>query len=311
MSAKRYPDIARRYKGNPIITIADLSFPCGDICNAGAVKIGGEDILLLTVQGLDGTYAIFPARSSNGLDFEVSDTPFLAPSREGPFEVYEKMGVLDARITRLEGEYFISYDAMGQHGYRLGLARTSDFRSVERVGLISEPDTKGGVLFPVKVKGRYARLERPWAGSSIWISYSEDLRFWGWSEVLMTPRGGFWDNTRIGTATPPMETDQGWLVIYYGIRQTAAGPLFRLAAAVREKEDPAQVRGYTAIPIPSQRETYERIGDVPHLVFSCGAIIEPDNEIKLYYGAANACICLGTTGLENIMRACMEHGRDF
>jgi len=311
MPPKWSRDIVHRCESNPIITIQNLSFPCGDICNAGAVKVDAAYMLLVTIKSLDGTYAVYPARSSDGLRFEVGDEPLLAPSREGPFEIYEKLGVLDARITQTEGGFFISYDAVGHHGYRLGLARTKDFSSIERIGLVSEPDTKGGALFPKKIKGKYARLERPWTRGNIWVSYSTDFRYWGWSEVVMTPRSGYWDGNRIGTATPPKEISQGWLIIYYGVKETSSGPLFRLGAAILDRENPACVVGRTNIPILSPRELYERIGDVPNLVFSCGTIIEPNDEVKLYYGAANSCICLGTTSVEDIVKACMESEREF
>lgn len=304
-------DIVHRWEGNPIITIDDLPFRCIDICNAGAVKVAGEYILLLTIQCLEGRYLIYSAQSPDGHHFKVNERPFLSPSQEEPYQIYEERGVLDARIVLLENAYYICYDALGHHGYRAGLARTEDFKTVQHVGFISEPDTKGGVLFPGKIKGKYARLERPWEGRSIWISYSKDLEYWGWSEVVITPRGGFWDSDRIGVATPPMEIDQGWLVIYYGVKQTSAGPLFRLGAVILDMENPTKISGRTNVPILSPREDYERIGDVSNLVFSCGAIIEPNDKVKLYYGAANSCICVGTTRVQDIVQACLESEKEF
>lgn len=300
-----------RWGGNPLLTIDDLSFRCNIIRNAGAIKVAGEYILLLTIQCLKGVHRIFCARSRDGYYFDVSDYPLMAPSQEEEFAVYEQMGVLDARVVPLDGSYYICYDALGPHGYRLGLARTSDFRTVERIGLVSEPDTKCGALFPTRIKGRYARLERPSAGGSIWVSYSDDLQNWGWSEVVMTPRGGFWDNDRIGVATPPMPTDRGWLCVYYGVKETSAGPVTRLGAAILDGEDPAQVVGRTNVPILSPREDYERVGEVPNLVYSCGAIAEVSGEIELYYGAANSCICMGTTPVDAIVEACLEGGGEF
>jgi len=311
MLKRRGIDIVYRWEGNPIITIEDFSFKCSDIRNAGAVKVDGEYILLVTIQGLEGHYSIYTARSTDGYHFEMDDGPFMAPSREEEFRIYEELGVLDARVVPLDGSYYISYSALGLHGYRLGLARTDNFRTAQRIGLVSEPDTKGGSLFPRKIGGRYVRLERPREGSSIWITYSEDLEYWGWSEVVMTPRAGFWDSDRIGVAVPPMEIDQGWLLIYYGAKQTSAGPLYRLGAAILDSEDPSKVIGRTNIPILSPREEYERIGDVPNIVFSCGAIVEPDDEVKLYYGAANSCICVGTTKVQEIVRICKESAEEF
>ena len=304
-------DIVHRWKGNPIITIEDLSFQCADIRNTAAVKIAGEYILLLTIQSLEGFYFIYPARSTDGYYFKVNVQPLMAPSQDGSFEIYEKFGVLDPRITFLEGTYYISYDAYGPHGYRLGLASTINFQTVERLGLISEPDTKCGVLFPKRIKGRYARLERPWEGRSIWITYSDDLEYWGSSEVVLTPRSGFWDSNRIGVAAPPMEIDSGWLATYYGVKQTSAGPLIRLGAAILDSENPSQVVSRTNVPILSPREEYERIGDLPNIVYSCGAILESRDVIKLFYGAANSCICVGMVMVQDIVNACLESSKEF
>ncbi|UCH09835.1 MAG: glycoside hydrolase family 130 protein [Fidelibacterota bacterium] len=306
MSRKRSRDLVHRWEGNPIITIENLSFPCADISTAGAIKVGSEYILLITIQSLEGFYSIYKAQSIDGYHFTVMDKPVLAPSTKDPSTLYDQMGVLDARIVHLGGRYYVSYDALSSHGYRLALARTTDFQTFERLGLISEPDMKGGVLFPRKLKGKYARLDRPWEGGNIWISYSEDLVYWGWSEVILTPRGGYWDCNRVGVAAPPIRIEQGWLIIYYGVKDTSAGPLFRLGAAVLERGNPAKVLGRTDEPILSPREYYERVGDLPNLVFSCGAILESDGEIKLYYGASNSCIAVGSVKVDKIVKACMN-----
>ena len=311
MPRRRSRDIVHRWEGNPAVTLEDLSFPVSDICNAGAVKIDGEYVLLLSIQTLEGYHRIHVARSRDGYRFDVEPKPLIAPSTEGPDEIYDDHGVLDGRITPLDGTYYITYDALSEHGYRLGLVRTDDFKTVEKIGLMSEPDTKAGVLFSEKIKGKYARLERPWEGGSIWISYSDDLTYWGWSEVVMTPRGGFWDYHRIGVAVPPIAIDAGWLFCYYGVKETSAGPLFRLGAALLDRQDPAKVIGRTNVPILSPREEYERIGDIPNLVFSCGAVIEDDGVCKIYYGAANSCICIGTAKVEDIVHACSESAKEF
>jgi predicted GH43/DUF377 family glycosyl hydrolase len=305
-------DIVHRWEGNPAIGIEDLSFPVADICNAGTVKLDNEYLLLVTIHNLEGHHTIYAAHSPNGYHFEVDDKPFLTRDPNSVDGIYSERGVLDPRITPMDdGYYYITYDAVSGHGYRLALARTKDFSSVERLGLMSEPDTKAGALFPKKINGKYARLERPWDGDSIWLSFSDDLVYWGGSECILRPRGGYWDFNRIGAATPPMEIDQGWLFVYYGSKFTSAGPLFRLGAAILDRDKPWEVIGRTNVPILAPREPYERMGDVPNLVFSCGAVIEPNNEIKLYYGAANSCICLGTTTVDEIVEACSASEKEF
>ena len=302
-------DIVRRSKGNPLITLDDLPFRCADICTAGAVKKDGEYILLLSIQGLEGITSLYLARSPDGYTFDVESEPLLAPSEE--FGEYNQYGVMDGRITYLEGRYYITYDVSGRHGYRLAIARTDDFKTVERFGFVSQPDTKAGVLFPEKIDGKFVRLERPWNGGSIWLMRSDDLVHWGWPEVVLTPRGGFWDTSRVGAATPPTEIDEGWLFIYYGVKDTSAGPLFRLGAAILDRENPARVVGRTNVPILSPREDYERVGDVPNLVFSCGAVFETSGQVKLYYGGADSCMCVGTTDVEMIVATCLESEKEF
>jgi predicted GH43/DUF377 family glycosyl hydrolase len=305
MKTKIAKNIVQRWDGNPVISIQELPFQANDIHNAGAVKHKGQYILLVTIENLRGDCAIYLARSRHGRRFEIDEKPFLEAAAEEPFAKYESHGVRDPRITHFDGFYYIVYLAQSEHGVRLALAKTKDFRTVKRVALISEPDTKNGMLFPRKIGGRYARLERPAEGFSIWISYSADLIHWGGWEQVMTPRGGFWDSHRIGASVPPMETDRGWLLIYYGERELAGGPLFRLGAAFLDRDNPAEVIGRSNIPVLAPQERYERIGDVENLVFSCGAVLSDDgSQLEIYYGAANSCICLGTVAVAELEKAC-------
>lgn len=304
-------DVVHRWKENPVVTFEDLPFKCHDMYNAGCIKIDGQYILLITIEMLDGRPSIFHAKSEDGLYFRVDKEPFIAPSMDENFIEYEERGVVDARITSLNGEYYIIYLAMGRHGIVLSLGKTKDFKGFDRMGIISQPDTKAGALFPKKIKGRFARLDRPKSGGSIWLSFSNDLLTWGESEVVLAPRPGFWDQERIGCAVPPMEIDLGWLVIYYGVKKTSSGPLTRIGAAILDKENPSQIITRSNIPILSPRELYERVGDLNNTVFSTGAILEDSDEIKLYYGAADNCMCLGTTTISEIIDVCIESKEGF
>ena len=145
---KRSTDVAHRFEGNPLITVEDMPFRCADICNAAAVKIGGETLLLLTVESLRGRKKLYRATSRDGIRFEIDDTPFLDISDEPPYAEHEAFGVLDPKITEFDGEYLITYTAFGKHGFRLALAKTRDFKSVERMGFISEPDSKAASFSP-------------------------------------------------------------------------------------------------------------------------------------------------------------------
>ena len=298
--------IFRRLEDNPIIEIEDVPFRCSDIRNAGAVKFGDLYLLLVTIETLRGHPHIYRATSKDAVNFTFDNEPFMSPSAEAPWQQHEEIGVMDARITELEGCYYITYLAESHLGFRIGLAETRDFSDVRRLGFISEPDTKGGTIFPEKIGGRYARLERPSEGGRIWLSYSDDMVYWGDSQAVLSPRSRFWDSGRVGDAVPPIKLpDNNWLILYYGIRKTSGGDLFKIGAAILKADDPSQVLSRSDASILAPTENYERIGDMNNLVFSCGAIPE-DDTLLLYYGAARSCICLGTIKISDIVKQCTE-----
>lgn len=297
-------DLLHRWEGNPAITVEDVPFRANTVFNGTPMETeDGEVLLLLRVEGQQG-YSLFAlARSEDGLHFEVDPRPVMLPALEGPYAPYESKGIEDPRATLLEGTWYVVYTAAGEWGPRVTLAKTEDFTSYERLGLISEPGNKDGVLFPRKIRGRYARLDRPIGRrvGSIWVSYSPDLMNWGECEVVMTPREGFWDDYRIGASVPPIETPEGWLEIYHGVKMTSAGPIYRIGTALLDLEDPGRVIKRSDSPILSPREDYERIGDVFNVCFACGAVVDEKGNMKVYYGAADTSICVAGTTLEEIM----------
>jgi predicted GH43/DUF377 family glycosyl hydrolase len=170
----------------------------------------------------------------------------MVPSNDAPFQEYEEYGVEDPRITSVEGRYLITYSAYSRHGVRIGLAETEDFKTVQRIALITEVDYRNAVIFPEKINGLFARLDRPHSEMnpwSIWVSYSPDLTFWGQSKSVMKPERYHWDEMKIGPGAPPIRTDQGWLSIYHGVFPTMAGCVYRLGAALHDLQDPAKVLG--------------------------------------------------------------------
>ncbi|NLF29259.1 MAG: glycosidase [Planctomycetes bacterium] len=303
-------DVVVRSPANPLVGINDIPFACSDIWNAGVTCVDGVCIMLITIELLEGRHAIYRARSEDGETFAIDGTPFMVPATEGPRARCESAGIRDPRVTFLEGCYYIGYLAEGDDGLRVALARTKDFQSVEWLGYPTQVDEKNGTLFPARIGGRYALLTRPNAGASIWVIYSDDLEFWGSPAPVMTPRAGYWDSDRIGPGPPPIETEQGWLLLYYGQKSTSAGPLVRLGAALLDREDPARVLARSNIPILSPRERYERIGDVPNVVFSCGALLS-DGIVTVYYGASDSVICRGSAPLEEIIGHCFRSAREF
>lgn len=162
--------------------------------------------------------------------------------------------------------------------------------------------------FPGGSGGGGALLHRPISfypvtRANIWLSFSPDLKHWGDHCVLLEARqGAWWDSNRIGLSPPPIETPEGWLIIYHGVRITPAGCLYRLGLALLDLENPCRVirRGDEWIFGPDA--PYERVGDVSDVVFPCGAIYDPiTDDVRLYYGAADTSIALATGKLSDLL----------
>lgn len=302
-------DVFHRWEGNPILTLDDMPFRCNTVFNGTPAKIGDEYVLLIRVEGQQGASLFALARSRDGLRFAFDPRPVMLPSKHGLFGKYEERGIEDPRATFIDGVYHVLYTAYSGHGPRIALAKTNDFVSFERIGLISEPGNKDGVLFPEKINGQYARFDRPigLGTGSIWISYSNDLLSWGRSKVVVEPRGGYWDSDRVGASVPPIKTKHGWLNLYHGTKHTSGGPIYRAGSALHDLEDPSKVIARCTEPLLSPRADYERIGDVGNVVFACGAIVEPNGEVKMYYGAADTCMAVATAHIDEIIERTLNH----
>ena len=308
MIQNRSRDLLYRFEHNPIITCENVPFQCNTVFNGTPVKFNEEYLLLLRVEGQQGYSFFCLARSDDGLNFVVDDKPCMLPASEEPFDLWEENGLEDPRITQIDEYYYIMYTAVSRYGHRIALARTDDFEKYERLALISGPGNKDGVLFPEKINGYYARLDRPIGNDigSIWISYSPDLINWGNSKLVLSPRPRYWDSSRIGASVPPIRTELGWLEIYHGFKMTSTGPIYRVGTVMLDLENPAKVVGRCLNPVLSPREEYERIGDVGNVVFASGAVLEDDGEVKVYYGAADTSICVASAHIDELIQSCME-----
>jgi predicted GH43/DUF377 family glycosyl hydrolase len=127
------------------------------------------------------------------------------------------------------------------------------------------------------------------------------LKHWGDHQVLLPARrGGWWDANKIGLSPPPLETPDGWLILYHGVKETVGGSIYRLGLALLAREDPTRVLRRTDQWIFGPEEPYEKSGDVGNVAFPCGWILKGD-ELRLYYGGADSCVAVAMASLSDIL----------
>ncbi len=241
------------------------------------------------------------ARSRDGVRFTIEPTPALQPS-----DAYDAFGVEDARITQLDGCYWINYTAVSPHGIATALASTTDFRTFERHGIIFPPNNRDVTIFPERIGGRAVALHRPMPSGlgepSIWIASSPDLLSWGAHRLVASARPGWWDDEKVGGGAVPFRVKagayDGWLAIYHGV--TRDPPTYSLGALLLDAHDPSRLVARSREPILRPEAPYEVAGFYGSVVFTCGVLAEGDN-VRIYYGAADGVTAVADLSLGDIL----------
>lgn len=302
-----------RYEGNPVITPDDMPFPTQQVFNPSPVMYNGKTVLLISVLPYDHQYIgqTHVATSDDGINFEIDPEPFVTiPGPESPWNRFRH--VIDNRVTKIDDTYYIMtpVSVRGYDSPCMILGRTSDFMTYERIEVVTHPKNRGASLFPEKINGKYYKLDRPGGGTgspgSIWLSSSPDLIHWGCFRPVLPECPTVWITGKIGP-TPPIKTDQGWLVIFHGVYTGAGGTTYRIGAFMLDLEDPEKVLGVASHPLLEPKMDYEVSGYCDNCVFPCGAIADYENDLlKLYYGAADTRIGLATASLSGVIAACLK-----
>lgn len=302
-----FRDLFVRHPDNPILSSRDLPYAANTVFNPGATSVDGETLLLLRVEDRRGLSHLTAARSADGCsNWQIDPGPtFVSDPDRYPEEIW---GIEDPRITYMEEEkkWVIAYTAYSLGGPLVSLATTTDFKTFERLGPVMPPDDKDAALFPVRFGGRWAMIHRPVsaaasAGAHIWLSWSPDLRHWGDHHVLFRARrGAWWDANKIGLSPPPLRTDEGWLLLYHGVRTTASGSIYRLGLTLLDLENPARLIARSDEWVFEPSLEYERFGDVDKVVFPCGWV-EQDGHVRIYYGAADSTVAMATAKIADLL----------
>lgn len=312
-----------RHPKNPILTRHDVPpippqlVDVTSVFNPGAIRFKDKYLLMLRVQARSRQTYMVMAESLDGVNFTVEnrlvDFKGIENIQDTIFHIY------DARISCIEGVYYIMFAMDMEGSCQLGLGKTIDFESFEFLGIVSDEDIRNGVLFPEKIAGRYLRMDRPnkarhsngtTSGSTIWLSESDDLLKWKPVAPLIEGRFHYWDEF-IGSGPPPVKTREGWLHVYHGVAgHFGSANIYQGGVILLDLHDPTKVLARSWNNILEPRELWEYVGQVPNVVFPSGMIVKefdaegfakPESEVFVYYGAADTVVGLAVTTIAELL----------
>lgn len=312
--------LVTRYPGNPVLSAADVPYHATLVLNAGVTRWRDRYVMLFrndygdaeakTLAGMNLGLAF----SDDGLKWTVEPEPIFTD------ESHPLYGAYDPRLTILDGRCYLCF-ATQHRGTRGGVAVTDDLESWEVLS-VSVPDNRNMAIFPERFDGEIVRLERPFAGYprpgdkfDIWLSRSPDGRHWGESQLVLKTDDLHWVNNKIGPGAPPIKTDRGWLALIHAVDIDPERKWgwyanwtkrYVIGLMLLALEDPAKVIGLCREPVmvPEPAYVYEMEGYRDHVQFPCGAILEDDGTVRIYYGASDTVVALATAKLEDLLDLC-------
>jgi beta-1,4-mannooligosaccharide/beta-1,4-mannosyl-N-acetylglucosamine phosphorylase len=258
------------------------------------------------------------AFSDDGVHWTAEDKPCFV------IETDEIRRAYDPRLTMIDGRCYMCFAVDTRHGIRGGIAVTDDFKHFDVLSL-SAPDNRNMVLFPEKVGGKYARLERPFPiygrgapeAFDIWFSDSPDLQYWGNTQLVLGSDQVPFCNNKIGPAAPPVKTEKGWLTLFHAVDKDPnrvlkgweASPWtkrYTVGLMLLDLHNPARVVGLCPEPlmVPEAQYAYEIDGFRGSVLFPTGMILETDGEVKIYYGASDTVMALATAHVDDLLALC-------
>ncbi len=299
-----------RFDGNPIIE-RDPIPSAARVYNSAVLPYGGGFIGVFRGDHHNGIPRLHVGTSRDGLSWDIRDESIRFTDEAG--QPYDSLYEYDPRLTKIGDAYYIVW-CTDCSGPTLGLAETRDFESFTRLENPFFPFNRNGVLFPRRVNGRYLLLSRPsdnghTAFGDIYLSESPDLHYWGGHRKVMGTGGlNWWQCTKVGAGSVPIETERGWLLFYHGVVQTCNGYVYSIGACLLDRERPARVLYRSRDALLSPRAPYETTEHVPNVCFPSAALCDADTgRIALYYGAADTVLAAAFTTVDEILRYLEEN----
>jgi len=295
-------EIVWRYSGNPIIT-RSAAPNVNSIFNSAVVPFGKGFAGVFRCDSTARDMQLHAGTSADGIHWEIAPKRIEFKCEDSEIGRFEYG--YDPRVCWLEDRYYVTW-CNGYHGPTIGVGYTTDFKTFHQMENAFLPFNRNGVLFPRRIFGKYAMFSRPSDNGhtpfgDIYYSESPDLVHWGHHRFTMGTLGG-WQSTKIGAGPTPIETSEGWLLIYHGVITSCNGFVYSFGAALLDLEQPWKVIYRTRPYLLNPREMYECVGDVPNVTFPCAALIDPPtNRMAIYYGGADTVTCLAFTKVDELI----------
>jgi beta-1,4-mannooligosaccharide/beta-1,4-mannosyl-N-acetylglucosamine phosphorylase len=295
-------EVVWRSQANPIITRAAVP-DANSIFNSAVVPFEDGFAGVFRCDSTARRMQLHVGTSRDGINWEIA--PRRIRFRCDDKEIGEFVYGYDPRVCWIEDRFYVTW-CNGYHGPTIGVGFTHDFKAFHQMENAFLPYNRNGVLFPRKVNGKYAMLSRPsdtghTPFGDIFYSDSPDLVHWGHHRHVMSPAGG-WQATKVGAGPTPIETSEGWLLIYHGVLTSCNGFVYSFGAAILDLDTPWTVLYRTRPYLLSPREYYECVGDVPNVAFPCAALYDPPTgRIAIYYGGADTVTCLAFAEFDRLM----------
>lgn len=310
-------DVVWRHTGNPLI---DRNFQLGvqGIYNSAVVPFGNGFAGIFRCEKKCRYPRLHYGWSEDGLAWQIEPEPIQFAG--DPQLVKRDDYAYDPRVTKIDDTYYITWCG-GYNGPTISLASTSNFQAFTRLENAFLPFNRNGVLFPRRIDGNYVMLSRPSDDGhtpfgDIYLSQSPDLVHWGKHRLVMR-RGGdhvgqWWQRTKIGAGPVPIETNEGWLLIYHGVMDTCNGFVYSMGAALLDLDEPWRVLYRTNQHVLTPEAPYEVSGHVPNVVFPCAALCDKQlDRLTIYYGAADTSSCVAYAHLSELVAFTKENSTVF
>jgi beta-1,4-mannooligosaccharide/beta-1,4-mannosyl-N-acetylglucosamine phosphorylase len=289
-------DVLWRSERNPIIP-RDLIPNSNSIFNSAVVPYQGGFAGVFRCDSRTRQMQLHSGKSADGVRWTLQNERIqFIPDNPTVAEINEFVYAYDPRVCWLDDRYYVTW-CNGYHGPTIGVGYTYDFEKFYQLENAYLPYNRNGVLFPRKIGGKYAMLSRPsdtghTPFGDIFYSESPDMAHWGRHRFVMKPAGG-WQSTKVGAGPIPIETTEGWLLIYHGVLTSCNGYVYSMGAALLDVDRPWQVMYRTEPYLLSPQKLYEQVGDTPNVAFPCAALADAaTGRIAVYYGGADTVTCL-------------------